>query len=198
VHRDTVDSTASPRRSAFSCVVTGLTFAFAVALIVSSWASAGTLPTLKPVAYNALKSVAGSYRFGVDCTYDPQSTAAEGLALPPYHGERAQVFVRPWICAAANRAASGRWDASNGTQAMALLVLVHESVHVSPFPGARVEHLTECRALTLLPSLLTALNAPARVVPAFEAWASQAHARLLASDPLVYGPACSPLDGVYS
>jgi hypothetical protein len=179
-------------------VAVGLACCFAAALIVSSWASAGTLPTLKPVAYNALRSVAGSYRYGIDCTYDPQSTAAEGLALPPYHGERAQVFVRPWICVAANRAAAGRWDASNGTQAMALLVLVHESVHVSPFPGARVEHLTECRALTLLPSLLTALKAPARVVPAFEAWASQAHARLVASDPLVYGPACSPLDGAYS
>jgi hypothetical protein len=198
VLRDIADPTAAPRRSAFSCRAAGLAVASLVALILSTWASAGTLPTLKPVAYNALRSVAGSYRYAIDCTYSPQSTAEEGLALPPYHGERAQVFVRPWICAAANRAASGRWDASNGTQAMALLVLVHESVHVSPFAGARVEHLTECRALALLPSLLAALKAPARVVPAFEAWASQAHARLVASEPLVYGPACSPLDGVYS
>jgi hypothetical protein len=46
--------------------------------------------------------------------------------------------------------------------------------------------------------LAAALNAPARVVPAFEVRASQAHERLVASDPLVYGPACSPLDGLYS
>jgi hypothetical protein len=198
VLRDIVDPTASPRRSAFCRVAAGLACSFVVAFIGSSGANAGTLPTLKPVAYNALRSVAGSYRYAVDCTYGPQDTEEEGLALPPYHGERAQVFVRPWICAAANRAASGRWNASNGAQALALLVLVHESVHVSPFVGARVEHLTECRALTLFPSLLAALHAPARVVPAFTLWAAQAHERLLASDPLVYGPACSPLDGAYS
>jgi hypothetical protein len=181
-----------------SCVTAGLACAFFVALFVSSRANAGALPTLNPVAYNALRSVVGSYPYAIDCTYGPRDTVEEGLALPPYRGERAQVYVRPWICAAANRAAAGRWNGSNGTQAMALLVLVHESVHVSPFVGARVEHLTECRALTLLPSLLAALRAPARVVPAFEAWASQAHERLLASEPLVYGPACSPVDGGYS
>jgi hypothetical protein len=115
---------------------------------------------------------------------------AEGVAFPPYRGNRAQVFVRPWICASANRVASGRWDVSNGTAAMALLVLTHESVHVSPFVGARVEHVTECRALALFPVLLATLNAPAQVVPAFVSWASAAHARLLASDPPLYGPAC--------
>jgi hypothetical protein len=162
----------------------------ALALVVPGWAKADALPALNPVAYNALRSVTGAYRYTVDCTYGPSYVRAEGLALPPYHGARAEVFVRSWICAAANRAASGRWDASNGAQAMALLVLTHESVHVSPFAGARVEHLTECRALTLFPAVLAALNAPARIVPAFVSWATAAHERLLASDPLLYGPAC--------
>jgi hypothetical protein len=198
VLRDTVDPSASRLRLASRCAAVSLACSFAVAFIASGWAKADALPALNPVAYNALRSVTGSYRYAVDCTYAPKYVEAEGLALPPYHGERAQVFVRSWICAAANRAASGRWDASNGTEAMALLVLTHESVHVSPFPGARVEHLTECRALILFPALLASLNAPAGVVPAFEAWASQAHERLLASDPPVYGPACSPLAGVYS
>jgi hypothetical protein len=198
VLRDIVDPTASSRPTTLSGVTAGLACAFLVALFVSGRANAGALPTLEPAAYNALRSVAGSYPYAIDCTYGPRDTVEEGLALPPYRGERAQVYVRPWICAATNRAASGRWNASNGTQAMALLVLVHESVHVSPFVGARVEHLTECRALTLLPSLLAALGAPARVVPAFEAWATQAHERLLASEPLVYGPACSPVDAGYS
>jgi hypothetical protein len=190
VLRDTVDQIASPLRAAFPCLVAGLGCCFAVALVASGSAKADALPTLDPVAYNALRSITGSYRYTLDCTYGPKYTGAEGLAFPPYRGERAQVYVRSWICAAANRAASGRWDASNGTEAMALLVLTHESVHVSPFAGARVEHLTECRALALFPSLLAALHAPARVVPAFVTWASAAHAQLVASDPQLYGPEC--------
>ena len=161
-----------------------------VALVASSWARSDRLPALDPVVYGALRSVAGSYPYALDCTYAPRSTGAEGLAFPPYDGRRAEVLVRSWICASANRAASGRWNASNGTQAMALLVLTHESVHVSPFAGARVEHLTECRALTLFPALLAALHAPSPVVPAFETWASAAHERLLESDPQLYGPEC--------
>jgi hypothetical protein len=190
VLRETVDPTASPRRPASYCAAVSLACSFAVALIASGWAEADALPTLNPVAYNALRSVAGSYRYTLDCTYGPQYPGTLGVAFPPYHGKRAQVFVRPWICAAANRAASGRWDGSNGVEAMALLVLTHESVHVSPFAGARVEHLTECRALTLFPALLAALDAPAEVVPAFVSWASAAHERLLASDPQMYGPGC--------
>jgi hypothetical protein len=190
VLRDTVDQIASPPRDAFPCVAAGLICCFAVALLASGPAKAGALPTLDPVAYNALRSVTGSYPYALDCSYGPKYTGAEGLALPPYRGAHAQVYVRSWICAAANRAAAGSWEAGNGTQAMALLVLTHESVHVSPFGGARVEHLTECRALALFPSLLAALHAPARVVPAFVTWAEAAHAQLLASDPQLYGPAC--------
>ena len=171
-------------------IALGLTCCVVVALVASHSARFDRLPTLDRVVYRALRSVAGSYPYALDCTYAPQDTGAEGLAFPPYHGQRAEVFVRSWICASANRAASGQWNTSNGTQAMALLVLTHESVHVSPFPGARVEHLTECRALTLFPALLAALHAPASVVPAFEAWAAAAHERLLASDPQLYGPAC--------
>jgi hypothetical protein len=169
--------------------VFALVCSFAV-LIAPSRAKAGGLPTLSPLVYDALRSVVGSYAYALDCTYAPKSAGAEGLAFPPQRGLRAQVFVRPWICASANRAASGRWDASSGTAAMALLILTHESVHVSPFSGARVEHLTECRALALFPLLLAALNAPAQVVPAFLSWASAAHELLLASDPQLYGPAC--------
>jgi hypothetical protein len=174
-------------------VIRSVLFAFACSfagLVAPSWANAGELPTLNPVVYDALRSVAGSYRYALDCTYAPKGAGAEGLAFPPQRGLRAQVFVRPWICASANRVASGRWDASSGTAAMALLVLTHEAVHVSPFAGARVEHLTECRALVLFPLLLAALNAPGQVVPAFVSWASAAHELLLASDPQLYGPTC--------
>jgi len=114
VLRDTVDPTASPRRPASYCAAVSLACSFAVVLIASGWAEAEALPTLNTVAYNALRSVAGSYRYTLDCTYGPQYPGTLGVAFPPYHGKRAQVFVRPWICAAANRAASGRWDASNG------------------------------------------------------------------------------------
>jgi hypothetical protein len=190
VLRDTVDPTAAPSCPAPRSLAVAFVCCFAVALIASGRANADALPTLNPVAYNALRSVTGAYRFTVDCTYGPKSTEAEGLAFPPYRGQRAQVFIRSWVCAAVNRAATGRWDASNGTQAMALLVLTHESVHVSPFAGARLEHLTECRAIALFPALLAALDAPARIVPAFVSWASAAHERLLASDPQLYGPAC--------
>jgi hypothetical protein len=198
VHRDTDDPTTSRLRTAYCCVAVSLACSFAVALVASGWAKAGVVPKLNRVAYNALRSVTGSYPYTLDCGYAPQYKEAEGLALPPYHGEQAQVFVRPWICAAANRAASGRWETSTGAQAMALLVLTHESVHVSPFVGARMEHPTECRALSLFPALLAALNAPVQIVPALEAWAAQADEQLVASDPLVYGPACPASGGGYS
>lgn len=137
-----------------------------------------------------IAATVGASAYQLDCTYSARGQ--QGLALPAYKGAPPEIYVRPWVCAAINRTVRHGWygTTASGTTAMAVLILTHENVHLSAFPGARDEHATECQALSLMPAVLDALHAPAALLPQLLTWARQAHDALLALAPSVYGPAC--------
>jgi hypothetical protein len=67
--------------------------------------------------------------------------------------DRRLIELRPAICRNVNALGSAPATAYSGAsfaQAQAFLVLVHESVHLSEYDGARDEALTECRAIQLM------------------------------------------------
>lgn len=142
---------------------------------------------LTPSALAAFQTVAADgHRYQLDCTYAQRS--AEGLALPAYNGAPAIIYVRSWICGTLNQTLARKWRGAEttGTAALAVLVLTHEAVHLSAFPGRTNEHETECRALALMPRMFAALHAPAALMPRLLDWAAQAHAKLLAQEPATY------------
>jgi hypothetical protein len=92
VHRDTDDPTTSRLRTAYCCVAVSLACSFAVALVASGWAKAGVVPKLNRVAYNALRSVTGSYPYTLDCGFAPLRT------VPHPAGGRPRPARRRWRC----------------------------------------------------------------------------------------------------
>jgi hypothetical protein len=75
----------------------------------------------------------------VRCDYAARDGTA--LALPAYQGLRAVIYAKPWVCREANRLARGAKPTPRN--ALALLVLTHEAIHIR---GVKDEALTECLA----------------------------------------------------
>ncbi|MCR4340784.1 MAG: hypothetical protein NUW01_12960 [Gemmatimonadaceae bacterium] len=148
--------------------------------------NAGLLPDVR----TRIADTAGIRGFDVDCTYNALSGGL-AVAYPAWNGAPARVYTRPWICTAVNRAYRRSWRGADrtGKTAYALLVLTHEAIHLSGYPGARDERLTECEALRLLPAVARRLGAPEQMVPTLEMWAGQAHAKLVREYPS-YGGGC--------
>lgn len=149
-------------------------------------------PTLLPAVRRAFEISIAKTRFSLDCTY--AATTAEALALPTYKGQPAMIFVKPFVCRALNLLVTsgcpgspqGQFDAGS-----ALIIMIHESVHLSPFAGARDEALTQAQALTLVLPMATSLGLDQ---PCAELLMSQAvvrHNLLVAKHP-AYGQPIAP------
>ena len=138
-------------------------------------------PTLKRV----LQERVVHRTFSVDCTYAARHGVA--VAFPEYRGLQPIIYAKSWVCHRASRlaerpqpsAASRRGTLASG----ALLVLVHESVHLSTFSGRTNEAETECEALRLLPRVLTRLGVNESDVDGYVLAARQTHNRLVENFP---------------
>jgi hypothetical protein len=74
-------------------------------------------------------------------------------ALGHVNWNRRLIEFAPFVCRNTNALAvapARPYSHASFPQAQALLVLVHESVHLSDYEGNRDEALTECRAIQLL------------------------------------------------
>lgn len=98
-------------------------------------------------AKDAVQVEIGAGAFQVDCSY--AFRGGDGFAQPAYRRLPAIVWVKPYVCRRLNQL--WRQKTVGETElpltARALLVFTHETLHVSPFAGARDEALTECEAL---------------------------------------------------
>lgn len=120
---------------------------------------ANGFPTLLPAVKHAFETSVATTSFSLDCTY--AAADAEGLAFPPYKGQPAKIFVKPLVCRSLSLLAkSGCPTSAQGQHeaGSALIVMIHESVHLSPFAGARDESLTQTQALTLVLPMAAALG----------------------------------------
>ena len=125
---------------------------------------------LAPLILAALFTVSGQH-FKVECTYAARGGIA--IAYPAYKKLPAIVYVRPWICREPNRAVrSGHTTNRTGA---ALLVLVHESLHIG---GLRDECETEAQAVRLLPTVAARLGIN---TPKVRKGARVMHSRLVAA-----------------
>ena len=137
------------------------------------------LPQLERAQERVFEHVIAERPFQLDCTYAAHD--AEGLALPAWNGLPASIYVKPWVCERIDhRYGSERQPVGLSALAKALLVLTHESVHVSDFAGARDEALTECQALQLVATVARALGSSPAEARALGKAALVHHASLLA------------------
>lgn len=148
-----------------------------ISLSLAAPAGAAPLQLRAPVKEVLEREVAGQ-PFALDCSY--AARGAEGLALPAWRGLGAEVYVKPWVCSAANAARSGSPERTGA----ALLVLAHEALHVS---GITDETAAECAALAEVPRLAARVGTPPARIAAVAAGAAAAHDRLRAAHPQ-YGP----------
>jgi len=134
------------------CTVAGAALVVA-ALVFDARAGATTTRTLqlRAPAREAIAMIAGT---GVRsrCTIPPSDM---GLveALGHADWDTRLIELRPVICKNVNALSSApatAYSRRSFTQAQALLVLVHEAVHLSAYEGGRDEALTECRAIQLM------------------------------------------------
>lgn len=123
----------------------------ALFLVEQAGATSGRALQLGSPARAAVAVIAGP-GVHVRCTIPPADT---GLVEALGHSDRDRrlIELRPAICRKANALASApatAYSRASFPQAQALLVLVHESVHLSDYDGNRDEALTECRAIQLV------------------------------------------------
>lgn len=130
----------------------------AVALAVAGPAGAAPQAQLGPRAMNAVLSITDA-PVRVRC-----QVAAHGQAFAALgHADwlRQLIEVAPFVCRRVNglvvRAAPA-YSRGSFLQAQALLILVHESVHLSDYEGRTDEALTECRAIQLVRTAALALQ----------------------------------------
>lgn len=158
-----------------------------VVLVLLCVAPAGASPLrLAPEAQRILGAATGAGGFRVDCSYAFRN--GDGYAQPAYRRQPAIVWVKPYVC----RQVNGLWQRRpvSDLTARALLVLTHETLHVSSFSGARDEALTECRALQMVSSVAVKLGARADVAAALGRRAVSHHLELIARQPRYEHPEC--------
>jgi hypothetical protein len=124
-----------------------------LALAVGAPAGRGSVarPQLGSGVRAAVVSIAGA-PVAVRCSIRPGDG---GLVEPLGHAvwNTRLIELAPRICRTANTLATTParpYSRGSFTQAQALLVVVHESVHVSDYSGRSDEALTECRAIQLV------------------------------------------------
>lgn len=123
----------------------------ALFLVGRAGATAGRALQLGAPGRAAVAVIAGP-GVRVRCTIPP---ADAGLveALGHADWDRRLIELRRAICRNVNALGSApatAYSRASFAQAQALLVLVHESVHLSEYDGNRDEALTECRAIQLV------------------------------------------------
>lgn len=128
-----------------------LAFVGAAALVLAGTACAAKTHSAhaRGGMLEAVEWIAGP-SVSVRCT-DPVQGQFEALG----HADREHrvVELAPRLCRRLDSlvsAPAAAYSAASYTQAQALLVLVHESVHLSAYEGSTDEALTECRALQLV------------------------------------------------
>jgi hypothetical protein len=161
--------------------VRGLTLtAIAVSVLAApAWGTSSTLLSARWV--DGIARISGrpvSVRCGV---------VDGGYIVPLGHADRARrlIEVQPFVCNRLNaflvREAPAYSQASFAT-AQALLILVHESVHLSSYSGNGDEALTECRAIQLIRTTALALGVPDTLARALGHEALRFDARLPGPD----------------
>jgi hypothetical protein len=129
-----------------------------------------------------------------------------GYIVPLGHAEPARrlIEVQPFVCRRLNTLLvrqSPAYSQASFETAQALLILVHESVHLSSYAGASDEALTECRAIQLLRTTALAVGLPDDLARALGHEALRFDARLPGPDdwrvqlreiPSYHSPDCHP------
>lgn len=153
------------------------------AAATSASATAAPKSPLRPALQRVLEHRVSHAAFAIDCTY--AARGAEGIAYPAWRGLRAEIYVKPHVCADANAAVGGcRTPACSPERAgAALLVLAHEATHIA---GISDETAAECSALALVPELAARLGIASSKLLAVAAGAAARHAQLRAEHP-AYG-----------
>jgi hypothetical protein len=121
----------------------------AAGLALASPAGGATELQLNAEAVNAVATIAG-HGMPVRCAV-PRAGAAEALGHADWRRET--IELAPSVCRRVNALAAEPaqpQSPASYSQAEALLVLVHESVHLSSYSGSYDEALTECRAIQLV------------------------------------------------
>lgn len=123
--------------------------AAAVVLAVTACAATARPFHVQGGVLDAVEWIAGP-SVSLRCT-DPVQGQFEALG----HADREHrvVELAPRLCRRLDSlvsAPAAAYSAASYTQAQAVLVLVHESVHLSAYEGSTDEALTECRALQLV------------------------------------------------
>jgi len=107
---------------------------------------------------HVFKRIAGSDAH-LNCSKLPSRLGAYGVA----NQELRMWFVLPGLCREANwfrRHQAAPYTKESFRQALALLVMTHESIHLSKtFPGAQSEAQTECLALQVVHDVAVGLGA---------------------------------------
>ncbi len=147
------------------------------------------VPTLAPSAQKAFESVVAGRAIHVDCSYADASSPGE--AIPSI----ATTYVYPSICRRINsfaRAVPAAGSSASYAAAQAILVLTHESVHLSSYVGHTDESLTECRAIQLVGEVAASLGASPDEADAVAHEALRYHEQLLAANPSFVAAGCVP------
>lgn len=145
------------------------------------------IPILSPQAKTVFVHDVAGMPFKLDCGYYVRGTENVAETFPPYKGQPAEMYVKAWVCSTVNaflRRPPALHTPASAKAAWAILVLTHESIHLSPYAGHHDEALTECRALQLVKPVTEALlrgNDDYAAEIGREALA--AHAKLIATYP---------------
>jgi hypothetical protein len=106
---------------------------------------------LRSLLRSAVEAIAGP-PVQIRCSIRPQDAGLFDV-LGHADWEHRLIELAPQICRDANAlvaAPAPAYSAGSFAQARALLVVVHESVHLSGYPGRTDEAFTECRAIQLI------------------------------------------------
>jgi len=127
-------------------------------LAVSASARAAPEVQLVPKAMNAVTAITDA-TVRVRCSVAPQGQAFESLGHADWLRQR--IEVAPFVCLRVDALAvhaEAAYSHGSFLQAQALLILVHEAVHLSDYEGRTDEALTECRAIQLVRAAALALG----------------------------------------